>query len=105
LLHCRAQAPPEDQRCDRQAGLCQAAQYLCQRLGRTSILTATIPSPRIVSTVATVPSWLSALSIVSISDAVATCPRRLAERMACSLGPQIVDADFAGPRLDVAPVR
>ena len=73
--------------------------------GGTSIADATIPSPSIVSTVALVPRWLTALTMVSASDAIATCPRRLAERMAGVLGLQIIDADFAGPRFAVSAVR
>jgi len=73
--------------------------------GGTSITNSTVPSPTIVSTVALVPRWLTALTMVSASDAVATCPRRLAERLAGGLGLQIIDADFAGPRFDVSAVR
>lgn len=75
------------------------------RSGETGITDSTIPDPGIVSTVALVPRWLTALTMVSTSDAIATCPRRLAERMAGVLGLQIVDADFAGPRFDVSAVR
>jgi DNA-binding transcriptional LysR family regulator len=71
----------------------------------TSIANSTIPSPSIVSTVALVPRWLTALAMVAASDAVATCPRRLAERMAGVLGLQIIDADFAGPHFEVSAVR
>jgi DNA-binding transcriptional LysR family regulator len=71
----------------------------------TSIGNTTIPSPSIVSTVALVPGWLTALTMVSASDAVATCPRRLAERLAGVLGLQIIDADYAGPRFEVFAVR
>jgi DNA-binding transcriptional LysR family regulator len=75
------------------------------RSGETGISDATIPSPAIVSTVAMVPRWLTALTMVSTTDAIATCPRRLAERMAGVLGLQIIDADFAGPRFAVSAVR
>lgn len=75
------------------------------RSGETGITDATIPSPSIVSTVALVPRWLTALTMVSTSDAIATCPRRLAERMAAVLGLQIIDADFAGPSFAVSAVR
>jgi DNA-binding transcriptional LysR family regulator len=71
----------------------------------TSIANSTIPNPSIVSTVALVPRWLTALTMVSGSDAIATCPRRLAERMAGVLGLQIIDADFAGPRFAISAVR
>jgi len=73
--------------------------------GETGITDATIPSPSIVSTVALVPRWLTALAMVSTSDAIATCPRRLAERQADLLKLQIIDADFAGPRFAVSAVR
>jgi len=73
--------------------------------GGTSIANSTIPSPSIVSTVAMVPYWLTALTMVSASDAIATCPHRLAERMQGVLGLQIIDADFAGPRFAVSAVR
>ncbi len=75
------------------------------RSGETGITDATIPDPGLVSTVALVPRWLTALTMVSASDAIATCPRRLAERMAVSFGLQIIDADFAGPRLTISAVR
>lgn len=73
--------------------------------GETGVTAATLPSPKIVSTVALVPRWLTALTMVSTSDALATCPRRLAEHMAAPLGLQIIDADFAGPRFEVSAVR
>jgi DNA-binding transcriptional LysR family regulator len=75
------------------------------RSGETGITDATIPRPGIVSTVALVPRWLTALTMVSTSDAIATCPRRLAERMAGILDLQVIDADFAGPRFAVSAVR
>jgi DNA-binding transcriptional LysR family regulator len=43
--------------------------------------------------------------MVAASDAIATCPRRLAERQARLLGLQIIDARFAGPRFAVSAVR
>jgi LysR family transcriptional activator of mexEF-oprN operon len=75
------------------------------RSGETGITDATLPGPGLVSTVALVPRWLTALTMVSTSDAIATCPRRLAERQASTLGLQIVDADFAGPRFTISAVR
>jgi LysR family transcriptional activator of mexEF-oprN operon len=74
------------------------------RSGETGVTAATIPDAALVSTVALVPRWLTALAMVSTSDAIATCPRRLAERMAGVLGLQIVDADFSGPRFTVSAV-
>jgi DNA-binding transcriptional LysR family regulator len=73
--------------------------------GETGITDATLPDPRVVSTVALVPRWLTALTMVAASDAIATCPRRLAERQARLLGLQIIDARFAGPRFAVSAVR
>ncbi len=73
--------------------------------GETGITDATIPDPGLVSTVALVPRWLTALTMVSASNAIATCPRRLAERQARLLGLQVIDADFAGPRFKVLAVR
>ena len=75
------------------------------RSGETGITAATLPDAALVSTVALVPRWLTALAMVSASDAIATCPRRFAERMAGGFGLQIVDADFAGPRFTVSAVR
>lgn len=75
------------------------------RSGETGITDATIPDPAMVSTVTMVPRWLTALTMVSTSDAIATCPRRLAERMARSLGLQVIDAAFAGPPFAVSAVR
>jgi LysR family transcriptional activator of mexEF-oprN operon len=75
------------------------------RSGETGITDARLPNPAIVSTVAVVPRWLTALTMVATSDAVATCPRRLAERMAGFLKLQIIDADFAGPRFAISVVR
>ena len=75
------------------------------RSGETGVSDATLPNPAIVSTVAVVPRWLTALAMVSTSDAIATCPRRLAERMAGFLKLQVIDADFAGPRFAVSAVR
>lgn len=43
---------------------------------------------------ALVPHWLTALSMVAASDSIATCPRRLAERMARPLGLRLLDAPF-----------
>jgi DNA-binding transcriptional LysR family regulator len=75
------------------------------RSGETGITDATIPSPRLVATVAMVPRWLTALTMVAGSDAIATCPWRLAARMAGPLGLQVIDADFAGPRFTISAVR
>jgi DNA-binding transcriptional LysR family regulator len=75
------------------------------RSGETGITDATLPNPAVVSTVSVVPRWLTALTMVATSDAIATCPRRLAERMAGFLKLQVIDADFAGPRFAISAVR
>lgn len=49
---------------------------------------------------ALVPHWLTALSVVSTSDAIATCPRRLAERMADRFGLKVLEPPF-----DTEPIR
>lgn len=73
--------------------------------GETGITDATMPDPSQVPTVAVVPRWLTALTMVAASDALATCPRRLAERQADVLGLQVLDAWFAGPSFAVSAVR
>jgi DNA-binding transcriptional LysR family regulator len=75
------------------------------RSGETGITDATLPDPAIVSTMAVVPRWLTALTMVATSDAIATCPRRLAERMAGFLRLQVIDVEFAGPRFAISAVR
>lgn len=46
--------------------------------------------PRGIRITAVVPAWLTALAIVGASDAIATCPRRLAERHAATFGLRVV---------------
>ncbi|HSH99263.1 MAG TPA: LysR substrate-binding domain-containing protein [Reyranella sp.] len=82
-----------------------AANIFVGRSGETGITAATLPDPKIVSTVALVPRWLTALTMVATSDAIATCPRRLAERMAPGLGLQVIEYAAAGPRFTVSAVR
>ena len=55
--------------------------------------------------VAAVQRWLTALVIVSASDAIATCPLRLAQRQAKLLGLQVISAPFLQYRLPVYAVR
>ena len=56
------------------------------------------PHPRQVKTLAIVPQWLTALAMVAASDALASCPRRLAERQAKVMGLQLFPLPFAaGP--------
>lgn len=51
------------------------------------------------------PHWLTVLVMVAASDAIATCPRRLAERHADMLGLQVLDPPFEPMRLTVEAVR
>jgi DNA-binding transcriptional LysR family regulator len=53
-----------------------------------------LPDPRRIRTIAIVPVWLTALAIVAASDAIATCPRRLAERQAKTMGLQVMETPF-----------
>jgi len=47
--------------------------------------------PRQLTIAAVVPAWLTALVMVAASDAIATCPRRLADQHAAALGLQIAE--------------
>jgi DNA-binding transcriptional LysR family regulator len=55
--------------------------------------------------VAAVPRWLTALVIVAATDAIATCPLRLAQRQAPLLGLQVIKAPFLQDRIAVAIAR
>jgi DNA-binding transcriptional LysR family regulator len=50
-----------------------------------------MPSVGYVATAAMVPRWEMALALVAGSDAIATCPRRLAEQQAGTLGLQLLE--------------
>ena len=54
---------------------------------------------------AAVPGWLTVLTIVATSDAIATCPRRLAERQAKLLGLQVLKTPFVPLTIEVSAVR
>jgi DNA-binding transcriptional LysR family regulator len=54
---------------------------------------------------ASVPQWLTALLLVSSTDGLATCPRRLAERHAGKLGLQVLDPPFESDVITVSVVR
>ncbi len=56
-----------------------------------------IPSPSDVAGAAIVPRWEMALAMVAVSDAIATGPRRLAEREAQKLGLQVLAVPGADP--------
>ena len=57
---------------------------------------------RQIRSVAVVPYWLMALHMVAASDAIATCPRGLAERYAGRLRLQILDAPFEADSITVS---
>ena len=54
---------------------------------------------------AAVPHWLTALVMVASTDAIATVPRRLAERHAATLGLQLLDVTFTMDRFWVSVLR
>lgn len=54
---------------------------------------------------AVTPRWLPALVMASQSDALVTCPRRLAERLAPVLGLQILKAPFVSNPISVSAAR
>ena len=56
-------------------------------------------------TAATVPHWLTALSLVSVTDALATCPRRLAASQADVLNLQVLDTPWDSPPFTVSALR
>jgi DNA-binding transcriptional LysR family regulator len=64
-----------------------------------------IPGPELVRTQAYVTQWETAMLIVSGSDVLADCPRRLANRFASRLGLQILDPPFEPFRFTVQAVR
>jgi DNA-binding transcriptional LysR family regulator len=64
-----------------------------------------IPGPDLVRTQAYVTQWETAMLVVRGSDALADCPRRLAEKFAPCLGLQVLDPPFAPFRFTVQAVR
>jgi DNA-binding transcriptional LysR family regulator len=54
-----------------------------------------MPSAEDITTIAVAPRWETALSIVAVSDAIASGPRRLAEARADLLGLQVLDPPAA----------
>jgi len=54
---------------------------------------------------ASVPQWLTALLLVSATDAIATVPRKLAERHADKLGLRVLDLPFPPHRIAVSVMR
>ena len=63
------------------------------------------PSTDEIAFVAAVQRWLTALVMVSASDAIATCPLRLAQRQSKVLGLQVITTDFLQDRIAVYAVR
>ena len=61
-------------------------------------------TPEIVFNAA-VPGWLTVLAIVASTDAIATCPRKLAERQAGLLDLQVIKTPFEPFSIDVTAVR
>ena len=58
-----------------------------------------------ITVVAMVPFWLTALTLVSATDAIATCPLRLAERQAGALNLQIIKPPLLQEAFSVMAVR
>ncbi len=63
------------------------------------------PAPSDIVFVAAVQRWLTALVMVSASDAIATCPLRLARRQAKVLGLQVITTPFLQDRIPLYAVR
>ncbi|MBS0412018.1 MAG: hypothetical protein JSR86_19015, partial [Proteobacteria bacterium] len=63
------------------------------------------PDRREIATLATVPRWLTALTLAAASDALVTCPSRLAERLAGPLGLQVLEPPFVQKPFWVSAVR
>jgi DNA-binding transcriptional LysR family regulator len=61
-------------------------------------------TPEIAFTAA-VPGWLTVLTIVATSDAIATVPRKLAKRQAKLLGLQVLTPPFVPLEIEVSAVR
>ena len=64
-----------------------------------------MPQASQVVTTAVVPRWETALEVVAGSDAIATGPRRLAERYAAPLGLQIIDPPYPAPGWTISMAR
>jgi DNA-binding transcriptional LysR family regulator len=58
-----------------------------------------------VKMLAAAPQWLTVLLMVAATDAIATVPRRLAERHADMLGLQVVDLPFPPDKIPVSVMR
>lgn len=58
-----------------------------------------------MKSLAAVPGWLAALTLVASTDGVCTCPTRMAERHKDMLGLQVLRPDFLNYEIKVAAVR
>lgn len=58
-----------------------------------------------INVMAVVPLWLTALALVSRTDAIATCPLRLAQSQAAILNLQILKPPFTPQRFNVSVIR
>lgn len=58
-----------------------------------------------IKSLASVPQWLTALTMAASTDGLVTCPRRLAERHAERLGLQVLDLPFPPDRIEVSVMR
>jgi len=64
-----------------------------------------LPGPNVIRTHAYVSLWETAMLIVASTDALADCPRSLADRYAPQLGLQVLDPPFRPFRFTVQAVR
>jgi LysR family transcriptional activator of mexEF-oprN operon len=64
-----------------------------------------LPRPGLIRAFGYVPQWETAMLIVASSDAIAACPRRLAERYADRIGLQVLTPPYAPFRFTVQAVR
>jgi DNA-binding transcriptional LysR family regulator len=67
--------------------------------------TATSEPDNRIAHLASVPGWVTALLLVAQTDAIATVPRRLAERHADKLGLQVIDLPFPPNRIVLSVMR
>ena len=73
--------------------------------GRQGAVEDPMPAAGAVGTVVVAPLWLTALWLVAESDAIATVPRRIAERMANAFGLRVLDPPFEPWRFQISLVR
>jgi DNA-binding transcriptional LysR family regulator len=68
-------------------------------------LDESVPDSRLMSMPAFVPKWLAALTMVASSDAIVSCPRRLADRMAGLLDLQVIEMNWDMPEFEILALR